>query len=144
MNNKTKLLLIVAGLAISFGLGYFATPTKTVEKQVVKTETVKVEGKTKIVYRDRVVKPDGTIIESEVEKEETNTREESNTLASSEKTTVKDVGLTLSALAIKDVSELGKKTEFGVHVSKRVLGAVSVNVLATTDKKVGVGLGWSF
>jgi hypothetical protein len=144
MTTKTKILLGIVALIISFGIGYFATPTKVVEKQVVKTETVKVEGKTKIVYRDRIVYPDGTIRETEEEREETNTREESSSVATNEKSTTKDSGLTLSALAVVSIDDIKGEREYAVHVSKRVLGALNVSAMATTDKKIGVGLGWSF
>lgn len=144
MNKTTKVLISLALLAVSFGVGYFATPTKvkTEVKEVVKI--VKEEQKTKIVYREKIVYKDGTTVERETEREDTNTREasESSTTASTE--TTKDVGLTLSGLAIVDVADIKGQREYGVHVSKRVLGALSVNALATTDKKIGVGIGWSF
>lgn len=144
MNNKTKGLFAIVALSLSFGLGYFATPSKIKTKEVVKTETVKVEGKTRIVYRDRIIHPDGTIVEKEVEREDSNTRTETSSNSTSESSVTKDTGLTLGALAITDVKSIGKELEYGVHVSKRVLGALSVNALVTTDKKVGLGLGWSF
>lgn len=144
MNNKTKIGLVLAGLALSFSAGYFATPNKVVTKTLTKTETVKVEGKTRIVYRDRVISPDGTITEKEVEREDTNTREESKSTASSEKSVTKDVGLVISALAIVDVKDVKGEREYGVVVSKRVLGALNVTGFASTEKTVGVGLGWSF
>lgn len=144
MNKTTKVLLGLILLAVSFGVGYFATPTKvkTEVKEVVKI--VKEEQKTKIVYREKIVYKDGTIVERETEREDTNTREASESSRTASSETTKDVGLTLSALAIVDVADIKGQREYGVHVSKRVLGALSVNALATTDKKIGVGIGWSF
>jgi len=144
MNRTTKVLIVLALLAVSFGVGYFATPTKvkTEVKEVVKI--VKEEQKTKIVYREKIVYPDGTTVEKEQEREDTNTRESSESTKTASSETTKDTGLTLSALAIVDVADIKGQREYGVHVSKRVLGALSVNVLATTDKKIGVGIGWSF
>ena len=110
----------------------------------MKTETLKVEGKTRVVYRDRSTLPDGTITEKEVEREETNTREESKTLATSEKSVIKDTGLVLSMIGLVDVTDITAKKEYGITASKRVFGALNVTGIATTEKKLGLGLGWSF
>lgn len=144
MNKPTKVLLAVLTIALIFTAGRFSKPTKVETKVVTKVETVKVEGKTRIVYRDRVISPDGTITEKEVEREETNTREESSSVASSEKTVQNDVGLTLSALAVVDVKDISGEREYAVVASKRLIGALNVSVMATSDRKIGAGLGWSF
>lgn len=144
MNNTKKALISIAVLAIVFTAGRFSKSTKVETKTVTKVETVKVEGKTRIVYRDRVISPDGTITEKEVEREETNTREESSSIASSEKTVQNDVGLTLSALAVVNVKDIKGEREYAVVASKRVIGALNVTAMATTDRKIGVGLGWNF
>jgi hypothetical protein len=65
MTTLNKIILLIISLAISFSIGYFATPTKIETKTIVKTETVKVEGKTRIVYRNKITKPDGTVTENE-------------------------------------------------------------------------------
>lgn len=142
--NKRNVLIGLALLALSFGAGYYATPSKvkTEVKEVVKV--VKEEQKTKIVYREKIVYKDGTVVERETEREDTNTREASESSRTASSETTKDVGLTLSALAIVDTKDIAGQREYGVHVSKRVLGALSVNAMATTDKKIGVGIGWSF
>lgn len=144
MENKYKILIGISALVLSFGLGYYATPNKIVTKEVIKTETVKVEGKTKVIYRNKITKPDGTITENEVEKEETNSREESKSVATSEKSITKDLGLVLSGLYIVDATNISDKREYGITVSKRVFGALNVTGVATTDKRIGLGLGWSF
>jgi hypothetical protein len=139
-----KIILAIVALAISFGIGYYATPTKIKTETVVKTETVKVEGKTRVVYRNKVTKPDGTITESEVEKEDTNTREESKSVAESKSNVSKDAGAIISILAIVDSTDIAGQREYGLNVSKRVLGSLTVTGLVTTDKKIGAGIGWSF
>lgn len=144
MNNTKKALISIAVLAIVFTAGRFSKPTKVETKVVTKTETVKVEGKTRIVYRDRVISPDGTIREKEVEREDTNTREESSSVASSEKTITNDVGLTLSALAVVGVKDISGEREYAIVASKRLIGALNISVMATSDRKIGAGLGWSF
>lgn len=144
MNNTKKVLISIAVLAVVFTAGRFSKPAKIQEKIVVKTETVKVEGKTKIVHRDKITKPDGTIIEKEVEREDTNTREESKSVASSEKKITNDSGLVLSALAVAPIKDIGGEREYALVASKRVIGALNVTAQVTTDKKIGLGLGWSF
>jgi hypothetical protein len=144
MNRTTKVLIVLALLAVSFGVGYFATPTKvkTEVKEVVKI--VKEEQKTKIVYREKIVYPDGTTVEKEQEREDTNTRESSDTTRTAVKETTKDIGLVLSALAIVDSSEISGHRDYGIHVTKRVFSSITVGVMATTDKKIGVSIGLSF
>jgi hypothetical protein len=144
MTTIHKIILAAVALAISFGIGYYATPTKIKTETVVKTETVKVEGKTRVVYRDKITKPDGTIIEKEVEKEDTITREESKSVAESKSESLKDAGAVISVLAIVDSRDIAGQREYGINVSKRVLGAVNITGLVTTDQRIGLGVGWSF
>lgn len=144
MKLQYKILIAVAALAVSFGFGYYATPTKIQETVKVEYKDSKVEVKTKIVYRDKITKPDGTIIEKEVEKEDTNTKEESETKIATEKIAVKDAGLVLGVLGIIDVEKPTDGVKYGLSVSKRVLGAVTVHGLVTNKLELGVGIGWSF
>lgn len=53
-------------------------------------------------------------------------------------------GLTLAALAIKDTTNFSRPMEYGATVTVPVFGNLSVQGLATTDKKVGVGIAISF
>lgn len=144
MNKYTKIGLGVLLLAVVFTAGRFSKPTKVQTKIETKTITVKEEAKTRIVYRDRVISPDGTITEKEIEREDTNIREESSSVAKSENTVTNDSGLTLSALAIAPIKDLSGDREYAVVASKRVLGALNVVASISTDKRVGIGLGWSF
>ena len=143
MNRKNILIGIVA-LSLSFGLGYFATPNKVVTKEVVKTVVQKEEGKTIVITKERIVTPDGTITEKETSREDSNSREFAASESSSEKKVTKDLGLTISALSIVDLNNRKGEQEYAVNVSKRVFGAVSATVQVSTEKKVGIGLGWSF
>lgn len=145
--NKRNVIIGAVALLLAFGAGYYATPTKvkTEFKQgETKTVTVK-QDVVKIVYKERVTNPDGTIIERETTKEQTNTDARSDETKTTESSTVteKDTGLVLSALAISDINNLNER-EYGVHVTKRVFSNINVGVLATTDKKIGVSVGVSF
>jgi hypothetical protein len=46
--------------------------------------------------------------------------------------------------AAVDSNNIARLREYGLSVSKRVLGSLTVTGLVTTDKKIGAGLGWSF
>lgn len=147
MSNTKKVLLGLAIVAISFGVGFFAKPAKvqTEVKEVVKIVTVKEEAKTKIVYKDRIVYPDGTVKETERSEENTNTREGSTTEASktAKTETTRDVGLTIQALAIVNIKDIGGEREYGLYAKKRVFGSISVGALVTTGQ-VGIGVGMDF
>ena len=147
MNKTTKIALSVLAIAIVFTAGRFSKPSKVETRTITKTETVKVEGKTRIVYRDRVISPDGTITEKEVEREDTNTREESSSVASSEKTITNDAGLTLSALGVKSLKDIGGETGAQIVLSKRLIGALGVSTSFTSykyEKLAALGVSWSF
>lgn len=147
MKLTTKILISIALISLSFGAGYYATPTKIETKTIVKIETVKVEGKTKIVYREKITQPDGTVTERESEREDTNTREESKSLSQSEKIIINDSGLVLSGLGYINTKDLTNGIDYGIVISKRVLGALNSTGSVIVEKnnvKIGLGVGWSF
>lgn len=149
MNNKRNVIIgALVLIVLSFGTGYFATPTKVkVEtKEVVKTVVEKEESKTKIVYKEKIVYKDGTVVEREGSKEESESRESSSSESTktSSKESTKDTGLTLSALAIVDTTKSAADREYGIHVTKRVFSNIVVGGFASTDKKIGLSLGLTF
>jgi hypothetical protein len=145
---KSKITIIVAVLMIGVGIGYFTKPTKVETRtvEVEKTKVVQKEGKSKYFYKKKIIKPDGTIEEIEVTKEEWDKLEAATSEKQSDTATVikNDIGLSLSAFVLTPAKSLGKEMEYGVHVSKRVIGSVAVGVMATTDKKIGVSIGVDF
>lgn len=147
MGKTKKVLIGLAIIAVSFGAGFFAKPTKvkTEIKEVIKTVTIKEEAKTKIVYKDRIVLPDGTIKETERSEENTNSREGTSTEASrtANSETTRDVGLTLQALAIVDIKDFAGEREYGIYAKKRVFSNISVGALVT-PKQLGIGIGMDF
>lgn len=143
MNKKNVIIAIVA-LSLSFGLGYFATPNKVVTKEVVKTVVQKEEGKTIVITKEKIVTPDGTIVEKETSREDSHSREFAKSESTSEKKVTKDVGLVISALSIVDLDNRKGPPEYAVNVSKRVFGAVSATVQVSAARRLGIGLGWSF
>lgn len=139
MTTTNKIIFSVIALGLAYGAGYFTKPAKVVE--VVKTEYVKEEAKTRIVYREKVTKPDGTITETEQEREDTHSTTEAKT--SSSKVVENRIGLTLQALAYAPYNNLTQR-EYGVIISKRVFSNVVIGGMVTTDKKVGLTLGLEF
>lgn len=146
MNNK--IVTAIALVAIGFGIGYFTKPTKieTRTVEVVKQQEAKQQDTAKIVYREKIVYKDGTVKEVEKTEDTSSTKESSlkESNKSSENLVKNDVGLNLSALAIADVNNITGQREYGLHVSKRVFSNITVGAMATTDKKVGVSVGFQF
>jgi hypothetical protein len=145
---KSKITTAIIILLIGAGIGYFSKPTKVETRtiEVEKTKVVQKEGKSKYFYKKKIIKPDGTIEEIEVTKEEWDKLEAATSERQTDTTTVvkNDIGLSLSAFALTPYKSFGKELEYGVHASKRVVGSVTVGVMATTDKKIGVSIGVDF
>lgn len=141
---KIQIIAVVAILAIGYGIGYYSKPTKIETVTVEKVKIEKQAAETKIVYREKVTKPDGTV--TEIEKSQTDTKTSENTQLESSRTSItkNDLGLNLGALAVFDSNNLSSNREYAITANKRVLGNFSVNAMVTTDKKVGVGIGISF
>jgi len=143
-----KILIGLSVLGLTFYAGRFSKPAvvKIETVEVVKTVTVKEAAKEKIVTIIKTVYKDGTTTETTKTEDREATKETSDTestkVANSE--TIRDVGLTLSALAIVDATNIQGHRDYGINVSKRVFSNVSIDALVTTDKKIGLGIGLSF
>ena len=149
LNTKQKVCIIIAIFSLGVGSGYFSKPTKIEERivEVVKEDTKKQEQKEKIVYKERIVYKDGTIKEIEKTEDKSNTSESSSkeSSKSSEKVVKNDIGLNLSLLAIRPINSVqSATTEYGLHVSKRIISNITVGAYADTEKRIGVSVGLSF
>jgi hypothetical protein len=121
--------------------------TKEVVKYVDKIVEKRVQSKdTDVVVVEKRLK-DGTVEKRTEVKEHTNsvtdTKEEKSIDSISSKTSVKGSGVTLGVLGITDLN-LSHKLEYGLTVTVPVAGAVKVQALGTTDKKVGLGVAIEF
>lgn len=147
MDLKTKILIGLGLIALGYGAGYFTKPTKVETRtvEVVKEVVKKQEQKQKIVFKERIVYKDGTVVEKERSEDKTDTTEESlkDSSKSSENIVKNDIGLNLSVLAISDISNL-PNPQYGVHVTKRIISNITVGAMASTDKKVGLSVGIGF
>lgn len=146
----SKKYLIIAGvviLVVGYSTGYFTKPTK-VETRTVEVEKIKTvvkDGGSKTLYKKKVIKPDGTIEEIEVSKEEWDkiSTGEADTTKKQDIVVKNDIGLNVSAFAISRINDL-MQPEYGIHITKRIVGGVTLGALATTDKKIGVSIGMEF
>lgn len=146
METKTKFIIVVVALAVSFASGRFLTPVKTVIK------TVEVEKKTEDTHKEKHKKttiiehPDGskeTIITDDVESDKKTKDETKNT--SDTEITRSSSRLNISALAGGQISfSQPMPLALGASVTKDILGPVSVGLWGLNNGMGGVSIGLSF
>jgi membrane glycosyltransferase len=163
MSNKSKLILAVIAIAVAFAAGRFTTPERVkiqkeiveVEKKTKDTSTEAERSKRKETTVREVIHPDGTKETITTIIEDSDTRKKSDTRETQEvarkETETKEVEkskgkLTLSALAGSKVSlsEGVSPLIYGGHISKEVLGPVSLGVFGLSNGIAGVSIGLSF
>jgi hypothetical protein len=151
MTNRNKIIAAVLALIAAYGVGYFTGPTKT-KVEVVKQEVVKEnqeQSKTKVVYKEKIVYKDGTVkeIEQVSEGEQSKSSSERETTEITKKTSTKDRGLTVQALALSNKINFSDDIQYGGLVKARVAGNISATFLATTngkDSTFGIAAGLDF
>jgi hypothetical protein len=148
METKTKIIIVIVAIALGFGAGYFAKPSsvRTITVEKIIKEQSKAEVQTRIIYKEKTVKPDGTV--TEIEKTDNSNSSTDITKINNEKSTSQtiknDIGLNISALAIANSSNITGTREYGIHISKRVISNITVGAFADTEKKIGVSIGINF
>lgn len=151
-SKKTRYVLIgLAALAISFSAGRFSKPAEVVteykEKEVIVYKESKSEKKNVTTTKRKTVSPDGTVTEEEstTDRSTTDTSSEGSStveVASKTKTTGTS-GIKVDALVLAKDPNLNEY-EFGIAVSKRVLGNISLGVIATEKRQIGLTVGLEF
>ncbi len=141
-----KIALIIAGLLVAFAGGYYLAPSK------VETKVVEIEKKTD-TERDKhretttteTVKPDGTKQVVTIMVEDTNTKRKTET-----KEDTKSVSapaprprISLSALGGLPVSYPFTPV-FGAHVSKEILGPITIGAWGLSSMTFGISMGVNF
>lgn len=152
MNTKTKAVLAAVALAVAFASGRYLTPTKV----VTEIKTVEVEKKTSESDKNKhkettiieVAKPDGTKETTTKTVEDTDSKKSTTdeTAKSSDQTkevTREGSRLSISALAGTDVTNWAAGPIYGAHVSKDLLGPISIGVWGLTNKTGGISIGLS-
>lgn len=147
---------IVAGLSLlCFALGRYTVP----EKVKIETKIVEVEKKTKSdkkeVVRHRetttteVTRPDGTkektiVVVEDTESKSTSKESDKITKKETDKKEVTRSGSPVTIAALAGV-KLGSFTDidYGVSVSKPILGPISIGAFGFTSRRLGVQIGLS-
>ena len=153
LENK-NVRLSLAGLlilAIGSGIGWFSKPTSVVteikEKEVIKYVETKKEKKNVVTTTKKRTNVDGSIDEESKTEDKSVTDTNVNASSVKEKNTktvvTNQLGLSLNLLAFSRELSL-RDPEFGLLVTKRVLGNISLGIMATTDKSAGVSIGLQF
>lgn len=156
MTTKTKIIVAVVALAASFAGGYYLAPVK------VKTETkiVEVEKKSKTTSSNKnkkkitvkITRPDGTkeettTVETGESKNSSSTQESNKSEESKKEVTKSSSRLNISALAGAQVNlgiPVTATPVFGAHISKDIIGPVSIGVWGLSDVTFGVSVGLTF
>lgn len=135
---RNHYIIIGILLLVAFGAGRWLSP----EKVVTKTVTVEVE-KTNTKQDSvviKVTKPDGTITETTTTKTETetvtNTNNKTESIVQGKKSS-----LNLSALAGINVINPSGGIIFGGHISKPILGPISIGIFGMSDGRAGLSVG---
>jgi cytoskeletal protein RodZ len=139
-------------LAIGILIGHFAIPKPVQIKETVRIEQSvqqnKDQKKDKNVKIIEITSPDGTkkkettIGETTTTKTETNT----NTNITDTKTIIKGSKTFVGLIAISELNKniLTKSPEYGITITKSLIGDISLNGLLTTDKRIGIGVSLGF
>jgi hypothetical protein len=139
-------------LAMGILIGHFAIPKPVQIKETVRIEQSvqqnKDQKKDKNVKIIEITSPDGTkkkettIGETTTTKTETNT----NTNITDTKTIIKGSKTFVGLIAISELNKniLTKSPEYGITITKSLIGDISLNGLLTTDKRIGIGVSLGF
>jgi len=156
-SDKIKAAIIAAAVLGAFAAGRYTAPAKV----KVETKTVEVEKKVEQKERDRhretviveVTKPDGTRERTSKTVEDTETKTQKTDNLSTSTSQLSEVTRKNSVLAVSLLA--GARPEFsggfsvgpfvyGAHVSKQVLGPISLGAWGLTSGEFGLSAGLQF
>jgi cytoskeletal protein RodZ len=142
-------------LAVGILIGHFALPKeKDIQiKEVIKyernTQENKDQKKDKNVTIIETTSPDGTKKkETKIGETTTTTTETSTTtkVTDDKSTSIKGSKTSIGLIAISELNKniLTKSPEYGITISRSLIGSISLNGLLTTDKRIGIGVSLGF
>lgn len=148
-------------MAATFAAGRWSAPEKIktetkiveVEKKVSVSDKDKKEKRHKKTEKKEVTKPDGTkeVITIITDDKTSEQSYKETQVSSNEKTTDEKKEVTksssrthLSALAGIDVTKPSKGLTYGLHVSREILGPISIGIFGFTNGTAGCSIGLSF
>lgn len=153
---KRKILIVIISLTVGAALGYYALPSKIVEKEVIKIvekkvkDTTEKENKNKIKIITEVIMPDGTIkreikeIDKGIITIDASEIIDKDTTKDKEKIVEhKKNNLMVYASIGTRIGKIDKPT-YGIGVQKRLFGPIWLGAYATEHKDVALTLGLSF
>jgi len=144
MDIKIKIILIVVALmAISYGVGRYLQPVKEVIKTETVIKTVTVNHVDTVTVVKEITKPDGT------KEKTTTTTDKSKIDTNTDSDTKTSIVITnqkpqwkVSALLTTKQGSFGPV--YGAMVERRILGPIFAGAFANTDKAVGLTVGLEF
>jgi hypothetical protein len=140
--------VLLVSLVAAFSAGRFSAPERVEERVEYRTElrtvTVQAKARERVVYREKVTTPDGTVTEKtslrDVSKVDTTTKAAASTTAVQERKTELRadwrVGAQIGASMQKPALVITGPLVLGVTVERRVVGGLSAGLWANT---VGAG-----
>lgn len=149
MSTKTKVLLSLLALTVSFASGRFLMPAKVVT--VVKT--VEVEKKTAEADKHKettvveIVNKDGskeTTTKTVEDNKKTSTDDKAIATESTKTVTKGGSRLSIYALGGVDLNNFAGGPLYGAHVSKDILGPISIGLFGLSSGVAGASIGISF
>lgn len=161
MDTKTKIIVCTASLATAFAVGRFTTPSKVitetkiveVEKKVEVVKETKAKDKKKTTKTVIKISPSGekTITKEQVSETKSQTdkgsvssTDSSKSSDESKKTTNNNSSLNISVLAGKRLGDPLEPIAFGGHVTKNVIGPVTIGIFGLSNMTFGASVGLQF
>lgn len=145
MKLKYTIGCLVAAFILGGACGRFLAPHKTTtDKHSVTQQDVHKDDHS-ITTTTRVKKPDGTVITTRTRKNDIVTQKDTHKDTQTHTETVFDASrLTITALMVGvSGGSLGLTTGYGLEVTYRVLGPLSVSAMGASNGLIGVGIGLS-
>ena len=131
-------LLVVAGLG--YTTGRYMQPAEVIVKTEIKeVEKVRVDTKTRIIYRKM---PDGTV--ERITEEETKSSSETGKDTRTEQITKAKKSSSIAIVALTSTDFDFSKPEYALHVQTNVLGPLKLGIYGSTNKQVGISIGLDF
>ena len=130
-------ILCIICMALFYIYGPKREKIKVVEKEVEVIVEKEVIVTKRDVVRVKETKPDGTVIETETDKSVIDTNIDKNTNKTTDKVTLKQPAKNDWSVGIGTIITPGNGGLY-VTVERRIIGEISIGIMAITNKTVGV------
>lgn len=153
MSTKTKAIIAAVALLTAFASGRWLAPTKVVTEiktvEVERKETDEEKKKHQTIIITETKHPDGTVTKvtkivnntKETKHETDDTRKETDDKKIVERS---QSSLHLSALGGVQLSNGIPNMVYGGHISKEIIGPISIGIFGFTNSTFGASIGLSF